>query len=1046
MKSLIRGKLLTLAIVSFALAIPHPVAATVWEFGITVTSDGNKDHTIVMTVYLYRAIDLETGFLTPYRQGDSYATGFPNFHFDINSDNDGSANWASISDGTYYLRIDNVYLKMYIPGTILEGDGDCHLLYNKATSSFDQIYFNDRPIWFEPLQPWSFQEISVTVNQFLQDNATRVGELRRWDGAGFDHLLPNGSPLKYKDGSNQAIRADQSICSNQKYNNWNSLSDVTNHHVFTVTTSTPTLTSNLRPIGTGVSISNYFIDITSAADSVEFRDPWYIDYPDPLYGSNWRNRGMQDAVSRKRSVETCGFKPDASTVYPESPNHPYRGVFLNQGSDWQPPYYSVGAPNPQTVNGFTYYFLNWTGTNVQYRDSNAAQTGVVFKQNGATATARYKAHLGSSIAAPTGGSGQRKLVEYNGYHLIYESSGEIWYTRSQDLGQTWTPEIRVSSGAGNAHNPCFAGTNSDVTYAFWVAPTQRPGASGYDIFARSVNLVDGTWSPTEVVTLPDDHNPGVARPDAKPAAAMIGEDPLVAVVFEGANTGLLSGYKLWSPSYDSYVWVRTSLTGTTTASARPSALLAYEQDCSTFYVTHDNGSQVYLSVSQPLTKHSNQIVFSSAPQQISHGGMLRNNRQSCLAADEYANLHVSWTAYVPDEYVNVIATSSRMSGVWQDIQEFSGLQSTPPTSSVGGFQFATGAVMHFTDGTYLYTQRTLDGMSWPSEGTYSYGASISSPNLQPSALPWQVSSVLALSAPPLYRIAFDVGDYSEGMFKESRDTSRVRVPALATKTKGLVVSDEQNDGYLYLCMRNVIAQSSGANAPTAVDISTASSALGGSDAVLRTKPIQATGTTGVNGQVEIRKYNWQGKGQIVLNLVDTKTGEVITRLLAQDVDRLTCSRTTMQTTAVVPAAAGSREVRLELKAEGVEPGAKRTDFVQLTRYTLPLGKPGNPEQGSGDALAALPAENGAMQNYPNPFNPSTEIRFQLTNLSHVSMKVYDMLGREVATLVEGYRMAGYHSATFNGSSFPSGVYFCRLSITPENGKPMTWTRKMVLAK
>jgi len=77
---------------------------------------------------------------------------------------------------------------------------------------------------------------------------------------------------------------------------------------------------------------------------------------------------------------------------------------------------------------------------------------------------------------------------------------------------------------------------------------------------------------------------------------------------------------------------------------------------------------------------------------------------------------------------------------------------------------------------------------------------------------------------------------------------------------------------------------------------------------------------------------------------------------------------------------------------------------------------------------------------------STTVHYQLPVGGQVRVVALDMLGREVATIAEGYRMAGYHSATFNGSSFPSGVYFCRLSITPENGKPMTWTRKMVLAK
>jgi hypothetical protein len=64
-----------------------------------------------------------------------------------------------------------------------------------------------------------------------------------------------------------------------------------------------------------------------------------------------------------------------------------------------------------------------------------------------------------------------------------------------------------------------------------------------------------------------------------------------------------------------------------------------------------------------------------------------------------------------------------------------------------------------------------------------------------------------------------------------------------------------------------------------------------------------------------------------------------------------------------------------------------------------------------------------MQNYPNPFNPSTAIRFQLPVGSFIAMKVYDVLGREVATLVNEYKSAGKYEVVFNTSDLSSGIYF-----------------------
>ncbi|MFZ1081123.1 MAG: T9SS type A sorting domain-containing protein, partial [Candidatus Kryptoniota bacterium] len=66
------------------------------------------------------------------------------------------------------------------------------------------------------------------------------------------------------------------------------------------------------------------------------------------------------------------------------------------------------------------------------------------------------------------------------------------------------------------------------------------------------------------------------------------------------------------------------------------------------------------------------------------------------------------------------------------------------------------------------------------------------------------------------------------------------------------------------------------------------------------------------------------------------------------------------------------------------------------------------------------------QNYPNPFNPTTIIQYRLPAVSHVTLKVYDVLGREVATLVNGRETVGEHVVQFNGSRFASGVYFYRL--------------------
>ena len=67
------------------------------------------------------------------------------------------------------------------------------------------------------------------------------------------------------------------------------------------------------------------------------------------------------------------------------------------------------------------------------------------------------------------------------------------------------------------------------------------------------------------------------------------------------------------------------------------------------------------------------------------------------------------------------------------------------------------------------------------------------------------------------------------------------------------------------------------------------------------------------------------------------------------------------------------------------------------------------------------------QNYPNPFNPTTTIKYKLPKNSFVTLKIYDILGKEVQTLVDEYKHSGIYKAEFNAANLPSGVYFYRLT-------------------
>ena len=88
-----------------------------------------------------------------------------------------------------------------------------------------------------------------------------------------------------------------------------------------------------------------------------------------------------------------------------------------------------------------------------------------------------------------------------------------------------------------------------------------------------------------------------------------------------------------------------------------------------------------------------------------------------------------------------------------------------------------------------------------------------------------------------------------------------------------------------------------------------------------------------------------------------------------------------------------------------------------------------------------PTDFKLFQNYPNPFNPNTKINFTLTRSSHVSLKVYNLLGQEKAQLINKELSVGYHEVSFDGSAFPSGVYLYRIK-----AGDFIQSKKMVLLK
>ena len=130
------------------------------------------------------------------------------------------------------------------------------------------------------------------------------------------------------------------------------------------------------------------------------------------------------------------------------------------------------------------------------------------------------------------------------------------------------------------------------------------------------------------------------------------------------------------------------------------------------------------------------------------------------------------------------------------------------------------------------------------------------------------------------------------------------------------------------------------------------------------------------------------------------------------------------------------ELSTEMELENVRDAIKS--------YPGALGKQVGDLPALGKSLAnekVIPKEYELFNNYPNPFNPTSTIRYGLPMDGFVTLKVYDILGREVATLVNEQKHAGNYEVIFSASNLPSGIYFYRLK-----AGSFTHTKKMILLR
>jgi hypothetical protein len=202
---------------------------------------------------------------------------------------------------------------------------------------------------------------NVNVTQ-LNANGSPFGQVGVWNGSSFD-LINVPFSLSRSTNSSLTLKSDQTIKSGptQKYWQWNYNGQpyVINPHTYTVQSGTNNSDADFKQVYSNVTI-NITSDGTPVNGTIDFKDPWLINYNDPTYGM--RNQGMDAPFV----VQSTPFSPTITTNY--------KGVLLNQSVN-SGVYYSIQAPMVQIVNGYASFFSGWISSpsgNATFQNADAA--------------------------------------------------------------------------------------------------------------------------------------------------------------------------------------------------------------------------------------------------------------------------------------------------------------------------------------------------------------------------------------------------------------------------------------------------------------------------------------------------------------------------------------------------------------------------------------------------------------------------------------------------------------------------------------------------
>ncbi len=268
------------------------------------------------------------------------------------------------------------------------------------------------------------------------------------------------------------------------------------------------------------------------------------------------------------------------------------------------------------------------------------------------------------------------------------------------------------------------------------------------------------------------------------------------------------------------------------------------------------------------------------------------------------------------------------------------------------------------------------------------------------------------------------------------DEAAGEIPLAAWKTyRRLELTDTTTGEELIIQFGNILSGSTKMNQFSSVGKFPSSGLTPG---FMRTGAFNLGKGTPLTVECGARDINWTQKTTVDVELVDSSTGKAISQIRKFTFPSSDTAAYTNELMTLTPNVGPVSDAYVSVDVEGVD--TSKVVVIPANVYVINSGSSNNAPQ-TQSVYNALPTEYKLDQNYPNPFNPTTTINYHLPAGVFVTLKIYDVLGREVRTLVEGNESAGYHSVVFDASDLPSGVYLYRITAGSYNS-----VKKLMLVK